>query len=569
MKKKSLKFLKFAGKSLRKMDFFARKTELTMNKEANYTTVLGGLFSSIMIALSILLFINFGSNMIYRQDPAVVYSEFFVTDPQRNYFSQNDYFFMFGVEDPNFSHFIDDSVYRAQAVHSIIDSTGYKSTNIILERCNESLLPQQSNIHDYFMNAPKASISNIFCVKDLDKYFIDGAFDSNSFSFIEITIQLCDNSTNTTICRPQEEINTIMQGTFAFYTMDYLIDPKNHDTPGSAIGRDYSTPISPGLTRITQRFISTTNIISDDGLIFSFDTTTMSYPTYNYDKENFIIDNKDSQNNVLMQFVLRKHHNELNHERTYKKLQDVLSDIGGFIQMIYLLFFTVSYPFISKKYYEKITNLIFNFEEIDPEKPVLKKKKLWGNSQTISKKVALQTLSKLADSQDNSKQSFDKSDFLKYVMTIKNKSPLITGIWEFFVGFFLPFRKKSNNKLKRLKAGQKAIEEKIDISYILEKFYEIDKLKMILFSPEQYHLFEYLSKPLILKNAQIDLSHSKDQKLYSGYETNLIGKTKRLYSSFKKIKQQNELTPIDRKLIDFLDDDLKNVLEVFFFILQK
>ena len=570
--------LKKISAFLRKIDIFGRKTELTMQKQSTYTTNLGGFFSLIMVGLSLMLFFNFGSDMLYHENPTAIFSK----NPEKTSFSQENYFFMFGVEAPSYAHFIDESIYTINLINKKLTKSGKDSflTNIPLERCTENHLPKDPEMHDYFMKAPGAPLNDLFCVKDYEKYFIEGSFDTEIYAYMQITVNTCVNKTNdisAPICKSQDEIKEGV-GFFAFYTMDYLIDPQNFEKPGQPIGKDYYTPISVGLTRNTNRYIATTKVISDDGFLLS-SKNSQSYPTYNADKETLLLDSKNE--GLLMDFYLRKFHNNLIYDRSYKKIADVLAEIGGFIHILYLIFLVLSYPFISKRYFEKIINSIYNFEfdGIEPKKLETKTLTITPINPLSQNKSLVVKSKKDFQKKDNSQVSFavnkikiggGNGKFMKSLIKIKNKLPLKTTLWEFIKGSLSFHSSKTEdgkdeskvNKYKRLNTGKKSIMEKLDISYILNKFYEIDKLKMLLFNDNQYQIFDYLPKPVILKNSKIDLGGSKDSA-FSSNETDLIKKSRIMQTAYKNITCQNELSTMDKKLIDLLDDSVKEFLEVY------
>jgi hypothetical protein len=45
---------------------------------------------------------------------------------------------------------------------------------------------------------------------------------------------------------------------------------------------------------------------------------------------------------------------------------------------------------------------------------------------------------------------------------------------------------------------------KLDISYIIKKLIEIEKLKLILLTPDQVKMFDYLPKPTIPQNLKLN-----------------------------------------------------------------
>ena len=111
------------------------------------------------------------------------------------------------------------------------------------------------------------------------------------------------------------------------------------------------------------------------------------------------------------------------------------------------------------------------------------------------------------------------------------------------------------------------IKNKLNITYLLKKFVEIDKLKTLILDKDQLNLFDYLPKPVILWNWNIEITHfpfSKNYKnttdhSYIEEEDDLV-KSRRLFNYFHKINIKRKMSEIDQKLINFLDQDIKNIL---------
>lgn len=549
------------SKSLKTIDIYGRKTDLTLNHEVTYKTAIGGFSTLIIVILSFLLFFNFGSDMIYHENPSSIFSEIYSRIPEREYFSKDNYFFMFGVEGPDYAHFIDENVYSVsflQYSSNKLDNNQSFIKKIDLERCSEAHLPSDPKLKEYFLSASGSPIDRLFCAKNLDDLYIEGAFDADIFIYLKIFIKSCTNKTdsedpNPIICKPIEDIKKKMSGFFAFYSVDYLIDPQNFENPGQAIGKDYFSPISVGMTRNVNRFIESTKINSDDGILLT-SKSYYKYPTLANDKETLSTDPTNGEN--LLTFALRKSHSNHVYERSYKKIQRCLAEIGGFTEILYLVFLILNYPFAYKKYFEKIINIIYNFEE-DGENQVFLYP-IDNNRINPDKNIVFSVR------RGKKIDEISKENFMKYMSKIKNRLPLKMTYCEYIKSFLFSKRKKisnNENKYERLMIGKSLLEEKLDISYIMKKFYEIDKLKMILLNENQYNLFDYLPKPVILKNKKIGLGNTKSHiKICESDDENI--KAKNLYISFQNIMKQSHLSSIDKKLIDLLDENVKTLLEV-------
>ena len=95
-------------------------------------------------------------------------------------------------------------------------------------------------------------------------------------------------------------------------------------------------------------------------------------------------------------------------------------------------------------------------------------------------------------------------------------------------------------KKTQRKIGVSSIFSQLDIKCILNKFAEIDKIKMLLLNEDQYQQFEYLPKPVIMKNTKINLNQIEKIEKKSPLKINvfihqidLISKAKTSTKSFR------------------------------------
>lgn len=152
--------------------------------------------------------------------------------------------------------------------------------------------------------------------------------------------------------------------------------------------------------------------------------------------------------------------------------------------------------------------------------------------------------------------------------------PLKFGFKDMMRSFFCPNERIKTIKRQR-KTGISNIFSQIDIKYILKKFSEIDKLKMLFLDEDQYPLFEYFPKPVILKNANIQLNYSRHMKMSASrsprksitneifnFQNDYVMKARMVQRAYHKIIQKNnEMTNLDRKMIDLLDDNIIKMLK--------
>ena len=318
--------MKIISKLLKKIDVFGVLNQLTINNSSKYKSDLGGIFTIIMFSLGLTLFFYFGKEMYYLQNPSSSRSEVYEKDPEPMIFTKETSFFMFGIENINGTHFMDSSIYYASIDQEIFNSSGHYLVSIPLESCQNYNLPSNPDLANYFITAVKVDVSNLYCMKD--EFFrnltISGSFDSEYYINVMLSIYPCKNSTdNNNSCQSSDIINSKLNGFFAFYTIDFVMDPGNYDNPGMATGKDYYGYIMSGNVLKNSRFISNTYVNTDDGWFFS-SVKSKKYPTYIYDKENILA----GEDSPLVVFKLRKYHTKSIIDRKYKKLQEVLAEEG-------------------------------------------------------------------------------------------------------------------------------------------------------------------------------------------------------------------------------------------------
>ena len=86
--------------------------------------------------------------------------------------------------------------------------------------------------------------------------------------------------------------------------------------------------------------------------------TTLKYNNY---VERISLADKE-EGGTFLRFIMRLDNTEIINYRSYIKIQDILSNLGGLWQIVFLVFLVVSYPINSLSYKLQILNSLFNFE---------------------------------------------------------------------------------------------------------------------------------------------------------------------------------------------------------------
>lgn len=492
-------FEKAISHLLKTIDIFGYKTELQMEGKSQYRTLLGGTLTLLMIALGMFLLIYFGNDMYYKISPNVFSSNVWEKEPKAFNFSKETSFFMFGIEHiGTYQHFYDTTIYTAHLNIETVSKAGVIKKSVPLEPCTDAHLPSNPDLFEYFINAPKAPLRNLICVKK--EYFnslsISGSFDSEIYQNIKIYINPCQNSTtNNFSCQSPENITSQLTGYFAFYTMDYIVNPADYATPASPYGIDYFGFVRPSTTLMSNRYIAITDINTNFGWMMD-DFSQERFPTLAQEKESITI----GDNSTLVVYCIRRFHTKKELQRSYKKLQVVLAEIGGILNVLFIVFRSIAYPLVHQQFFKKLTNSVFNFEGGEDAK----KRKLEMKSKRAKKlKNQLDTI--LATEinsafQRNPSFSFSENNRgnVNMVSSIMEKSDFQDRKKKKIVEVFLKLQKKKLNiswwqvlksyfvknddlkiKFKQNERAIKQIKNKLSITYILRKFVELDKLKAL------------------------------------------------------------------------------------------
>jgi hypothetical protein len=110
-------------------------------------------------------------------------------------------------------------------------------------------------------------------------------------------------------------------------------------------------------------------------------------------------------------------------------------------------------------------------------------------------------------------------------------------------------------KYKLYEKSQNAILEFMDISFIIQKLEEFEKMKLITFNSEQLALFNFLTKELISLNQEKSDRHIMNQLInFNKNKENLAY----IIMKFKEKMMRNEnIKEIDKKLYSLIYDELK------------
>ncbi|KAL4474780.1 hypothetical protein ABPG74_001476 [Tetrahymena malaccensis] len=645
--------------TLKLFDIYGQNVQLNLNKRQSYNTAFGGIFSLLVFALLLTGCWFFGKELIYKQNPSVISQERAVDCPKRIDVRSDNLIIMMGLSNGSAQYFSDPTLFtvygfQQQQVRYVDQNTGMSTIKLVnqtkkIRLCNENDIGI-SDTKSYF-NQLNYPLLYCFDTSEQPVYF-EGDFNQQEFSQLIVYFDKCQNSTSSQIiCKPKEVIDeTLMLSKVGVFMSDHVINPINFQNPISNRGISLYASTSSSFPQEMSLYFTNQYIETDSGVFYqqleSIDTFVFVQQTIN---PYF------SSPNTLARIVIRLQKQKENYtKRTYLKLADVVAQIGGLLKILVLVGYLLCNRIQKLYYFKAIIDEVFQFQSSSDKVDLIPKdrtkinqiKGLSNQNQDQSQNQVQQTQQFVTEklkkkdvksdqfkknstptqrltqnspiqNNNNNNNSFNNINLSEIKMFQFESKSVIENIFnktkyyfqsthnilKYSFSNFLTYAFSNKSKVLSDKnllfdQGIEKIQENFDILFIFNKLFEIDKMKQILFNPDQLKLFEYMPKPIISEqtilseklemknflnkeinknqNKHLDLSpisknyqkksniskqESKKTSNTSNHSNNMKIKSERQLSeealeSFKNILQQNKISKIDQNLIKIIDPSI-------------
>ena len=389
-------------------DIYAKRMSFFYNNQEKIGSYFGLFLTLLYIILSIVLLIYYILITIERKEIKVYDSTLYAQEMPFINIDKNDFYFAFGLEDPAISNrFVDETIYHAEVLY--IDRVKIngefnttKKINLPLEKCKEENFGE--NYQHLFI---KGELKNSYCLKDFDyNLTFSGGYKYEKMSYIRIKIFPCKNSTeNNNHCKSQNEIDYYMSsGYFSILLKDVGLNPSNYSYPTIPTLQDLYTTIDRKLNKNYILNFGITEIHTDTGLINEY-VKKDKYIQFRKDIETFTFRDESEylSGKEIFLLQLRLDDTIIVQKRAYTKIGEILSRIGGYMQLMYTIFLLISLLVNTINSELKIINSIFKFNK--------KKNKM------ILKYQNLQSLNIMIHSKTDKPFIFTKKNIIKNIKT--------------------------------------------------------------------------------------------------------------------------------------------------------
>ena len=345
---------------IKKIDFLSPSITFYYKGAQSHSSILSGILSIISIIIIIIFAVYFFLEIIERKNPKGYYYNTFVDDVGEYPINSSSFFHYISMYEEssnkidkgiNFTYFRIiglDTYYH----YYLRDKNITKFNHWLYGYCNngsdiqgiEDLIKED----DFYKSA---CIKKYFDSSDQRYYLVGdrkfrwpiiahGTYHPNK-TFYSVIVEKCKEETIGNIlgdnyhCSNEDEMNQLfsLRGAFHFYFLDSYVDLLNFTHPNTKYFYRVENGIDKDNYSVNHININPTTIKTNKGLLF--DNIIEEYG-YNYDR-NDVMTYSTGIDNIYMAYYLWLSNRMFFYERTYKKVQEVISNIGGIIEVVYFL----------------------------------------------------------------------------------------------------------------------------------------------------------------------------------------------------------------------------------------
>jgi hypothetical protein len=345
-------------------DIYSKRISFFYNKKEKISSIFGFILTITYILVSVILFIYYFIIIISKKELKVYDSTIYSKETPLLNANSTHIYFAFGIENSSTSiRFIDETIYYPQILY--IDRvkrngefyTAYKE-ELPYERCDQENFGE--NYQKFFS---KGELNTSYCLKQFN-VTLAGGYKYDKMSYIRLKIFPCVNKTeNHNHCKPREVINKYISGSYlSLLIKDIGLNPINYSNPITPTVQDLYTTIDKQIFRDFILYYGLTEIQSDIG-IFGESIKREQYLRYRKHSQSFYFREKEEieSDKEICVIQIRLDDSIDIQKRSYTKISEIFSRIGGYMQFLSTVFSILSIIANTIGPEIKILNGIFNF----------------------------------------------------------------------------------------------------------------------------------------------------------------------------------------------------------------
>jgi hypothetical protein len=338
---------------MRNLDFLSYEPTLLINSDKRFKTNLGAIIQFIYALLQISAIAYFSQDIYYRQNPTVIESSKSMLNPPLKNLTPNDFNVMFAINHPiYYNPYRNESIYTVEFYKTKLEnSLLVSSEKIESEACSiehfkgvdPSIMPSNFEYSDYYCFSKDVVLQ------------LAGLPSNNETYYFKFFVKQCDPKTSKVPCATEDEMSYYLDGTLITLNhIDKQFDPSDYDNPVKSFFKEYSTRISRKLYTSMEFDFKTVTFNDDIGVLFE------QVNTHNYISIEQILVSIDFQPYeyfLEVDFLYGQANTIVT--RKYKRLQQVIAEIGGLLNALFITS-AILVKFITESmYYSHLVESVF------------------------------------------------------------------------------------------------------------------------------------------------------------------------------------------------------------------
>ncbi|EGR29607.1 hypothetical protein IMG5_152080 [Ichthyophthirius multifiliis] len=342
-------YIKF-NQLIKNLDLFGQPIGLHMNDSLFFKTGFGGFMSLISITL-VLLFFNSSINLFINKEEVLVKQDRrYSIDPFKSQLNTDRFMFMTSIlPQTSTLQFLKNPYFNITMEQVSVVREGStrkrKSYYIELEPCQDYHFENLNSETD-FVQIYKQFGTDFLCPTLKSIMFIEGLFQSSTFSYISLKVVPCQESSDQNrkwipqSCATKEQIQNVIQQkgfhAIGFYHTNFVLNPdksKNYFT-NYISDKLYFTFVPKQMAKVVDIYFQDIEVNTDQSLIPFKKIESQFFLTQesNDIRETTELGREDT---AFVTLTLRKSPYVTKINRSFKKISQLMSELGGFIQIIF------------------------------------------------------------------------------------------------------------------------------------------------------------------------------------------------------------------------------------------
>jgi len=489
------------------IDIFGYTPSLTIIKQPFYPTFFGGLLTIILILTAIITIIFSLDQLLKRNSPSVNLSTESFSHPSKlTYF--NNFEFIIGIQNSDYITEINKKIFQAQGIlfKTYVNESGIFNVKSSIELTSCDIAFNNTEKKDLFEDL---NLKGYYCISPIqsEELYIKERWGNNEFTMIQIKFVDCDNSTGN--CASESEIyNFLHSADLSFYMIDSLVSTKNYKNPISYRIKQQSFKISESYKISFIQYIRHIRIESDDSFFLSSNNSINSFTLSEFTSN--IVFERDSD--TFMSLSIELDNSIEKFQRKYYKLQDLGAQVGGIINITYMLSVIILKLYEKNSYFEYLINNFFEVRLDEFQKQInLKNHKKKKNpkkhmSIEINKPPNSTKIHNNINNTANTNTPTNINGNITETLSSDNEKKYIDNRKIKFSFFDKLFLLKIAPQLSRAKKekideifflGTDYVMNNLDVITYLRRAHSIDMQLDLLMGDDQKKIFQYITKPIL------------------------------------------------------------------------